>query len=71
MRSLREIDLSRTKITDLALPRLSTLQELNSVQLEDTFTSKSGAHTLHADLTPNCTVFAADGTCLVAAKYRN
>ena len=67
--ALREIDLSRTRVTDLALQYLSTLPELESVQLEESRTSQAGAYHLHATLAPNCTVFSVSGSCLVARRF--
>lgn len=70
MPSLRQIDLSRTQITDLALEYLATVKTLDLVEIQDTPTSESGAQTLHTALAPHCTVYAADGSCLVADRYR-
>ena len=66
----RQIDLSRTQITDLALEYLATMKTLDLVEIQDTPTSESGAQKLHTALAPHCTVYAADGSCLVADRYR-
>ena len=70
MGMIREIDLSKTKVTDEAIVHLSAMRMLQSVNLRGSQTSGAGALRLHEILEPNCTVFDAGGTCLVARRYR-
>ncbi len=70
MPKIREVDFSKTNVTDVAIRHLSAMRNLESVNLQDSKTSSAEAYHLHAALEPNCTIFDVEGKCLVAQRYR-